>query len=120
MTYRYYKVNGHPLELAGCHACGELRTPALRKQLINKQVICMNCSVKKRVIGKCYLCLNSNIPMEVHHIAGRGHPETMRICLNCHSVVSAWQIAHPEQKADFYYGVIALIATFFDNLIINY
>jgi len=112
-VFRYYKVGGHPLEFVGCNTCGELRTAALRKRLINNRVMCMNCSTRRKKRKFCNIC-TSHAPHELHHIAGRTHELTVSICLNCHARISQAQQAHPALKHSLFWGRLFIIAAMFE------
>lgn len=113
VSYRYYKIPGHPLEFVGCYKCGELRIDALRKRLINNRVMCMNCSSRRKNHKLCNIC-ESYAPHELHHIAGHAHELTVSICLNCHARISQAQIEYPTLKHSLLWGWLFIITAMFE------
>lgn len=118
VTYRYYKISGHPLEFSGCASCGESRIDALRTQLINNQVMCMNCTSKRYSKRTCGIC-GVYAPCERHHVRGRDYPNTCFICLNCHSRISQLQRQYPQYKSSMLWGVLTIIFTWFEVTVLQ-
>lgn len=109
--YRYYQTSGHPLEYATCD-CGESRSAALRKKLVNGRVKCRNCTSPRTNKAFCVIC-EQTAPLERHHVAGHAHKMTVTICINCHACISFTQLQHDEnQNTSLFYGWLYIIVEF--------
>ncbi len=80
-------------EYSNCRQCGEYRKATLRKSAVG---LCHNCADKRHKKGECQACHGDNLPLELHHPAGKKHaPATIPICLNCHAILSRRQYEWP-------------------------
>ncbi len=78
-------------EYCVCAQCGELDPACLR--VVSGRVLCANCSNNsKRKPQQCAIC-GRRSACENHHVAGRTQIRSvrLRICLNCHRILSARQ-----------------------------
>jgi hypothetical protein len=90
----------HPY--ATCDSCGEHRRHAVHKDEQTKGHICLCCEAvrtkpNKKTIPTCPCCERNNAPFDKHHVFGfklhralGREKETTKICLNCHSEITAF------------------------------
>src|SRR5260221_10343191 len=92
-------------DYATCDQCGEWHDACLR--VVGGAVLCANCvsSDKRKPQSKCAIC-GELARCEKHHVAGRGAPMILRICLNCHAILSSLQydwVGWPHERAPVRY-----------------
>ena len=82
-------------EYAACEHCNEYRRVTLR--VARGPVLCRNCADRKHPQRRCAIC-HQVAPSELHHVASeRQHPHlTLRVCLNCHALLSDRQARWPS------------------------
>jgi hypothetical protein len=113
---RHYTNNwkyddSHPSYLRNC-PCGEYWMPALKNKLLaNGNPICRNCA-STRPTGKCPIC-NKTAALEHHHVYGRTKPKTIPVCLNCHAVLTSWQVQdNHRSNLPRWFGMLEIIGLF--------
>src|SRR5260221_2876503 len=94
-------------EYSVCKRCGEIDGASLR--MVKGHVLCANCAATGKS-ARCSTC-GKLARCESHHIAGRLYipPIRLRICLNCHAILSARQYAWVGWREGEYHPVRYLL-----------
>jgi len=104
-------------EYPSCEQCKEYHRATLRLQ--DGHILCANCADTTHPRGRCPICWRV-AAFEIHHVASqRQHATlTLRICLNCHSRLSAQQRTWPPAWRTESHPVCCIVQGVYDVLVL--